>query len=61
MKSHHTMTIPLNESRGEKQVPWWWHQEKTLVRIISKDFKSRIQALSMRNFQNKSIHIILVM
>jgi len=48
------------KSRGEKPVPWWWHQEKTLVRIVSKDFKASIQALSMKNFQNERIHIILV-
>jgi len=65
------MTIPLNEKQrgktsslvvapGEKPVPWWWHQDKTLVRIVSKDFKARIQASSMRNFQKKRLHIILV-
>jgi len=41
------------KSRGEKPVPWWWHQEKTILRIVSKDFKARIQVLSKRNIQNR--------
>jgi len=52
-KSGHTMTIPLNEKQRGKTSSLVVAPRETLVRIVSKDFKARIQASSMRNSKTK--------